>query len=145
MNFSRGKMKWSTLIPLPENFVFTPLLKVDILESYGDWALCKITLSYTHTNKEGEKKEYKESIYFILDHLGRIRKWNLFRFMLESEWSKIKSQIRRKNVSDDWVGPQNKFSTFRLKNLKTVFYYNIDWREGISSRSRRSKNSLYFA
>ena len=88
-------------IPLPENFVFTPLLKVDILESYGDWALCKITLSYTHTNKEGEKKEYKKSIYFILDHLGRIRKWNLLRFMLESEWSKIKSQIRRKNVSDD--------------------------------------------
>ena len=97
-DYSQIKLK-KTRLTLPENIVFTPLLKVVVLDSYGEWTLCQITLKYTHTNEDGTKTEFKKNIYFILDHLGRIRKWNFIKFMITPEFEKIKSQIRKRDSS----------------------------------------------
>ena len=81
-------------LSIPENWVVPPIFKMEILEEYAQWSLRKQDISYRRENKDGEAKEHTVTVYFIVDHHGRIVLWNLWKYPLRRRFDNIKRQIR---------------------------------------------------
>lgn len=72
---------------IPKGWSIPPFGKMETLDSYAGWRLVKATV-------EIRKKD--RSVYFILDHYGRLRLWNLLLRPLKHRFGEIKELIVEK-------------------------------------------------
>lgn len=93
-DYSKVKIK-NNLASL--NIVLPPLPKMELIDSYADWTLFGINIKYSRTEKDGKRTEFSKMLYFISDHYGRLRRWNLSRFLIQNEFNRIKKQIVKIN------------------------------------------------
>lgn len=71
--------------------------KPTVLDSYAGWKLVKLPVTIRRSNRFKVPVKFTKDIYFVVDHRGHIRLWNLTYYPLRDNFDKIKSMIVEKH------------------------------------------------
>lgn len=83
-----------SILSVPSGWMIPPVFQMDLLDSHAEWVLAKTDVKWKTRRKNGEQKEHRIPVYFIIDPYGRIALWNLLRAPLESRFQELRTRIK---------------------------------------------------